>query len=65
MSETPPRMPPGRLLLFERDPAKRHYFQKYILGILWCGLSEEEKHYRLLEAVKQRRAEAREGVTEE
>jgi len=45
----------ARLLLFERDPGKRHYFHKYVLGILWRGLSEEEKHHRLLEALRHRR----------
>ena len=55
----------ARLLLFERDPGKRHYFQKYVLGILWRGLSEEEKEQRALEAVKHRRARAGGGITEE
>ena len=46
----------ARLLLFERDPLKRHYFQKYVLGIIWRGLSEEEQQQRLAEVLERRRA---------
>ena len=42
------------------DPLKRHYFQKYVLGILCRGLSEEEKQQRVLEALRRRRARSTE-----
>ena len=48
----------GRLLLFERDPGKRYYFEKYVLDILWRALSEEEKQQRLLEVLERRRAQS-------
>jgi hypothetical protein len=47
----------GRLLLFEPDPLKRHYFHKYVLGILWRGLSDAGKQQRLASVVQQRREE--------
>jgi len=58
MADDPGRIPSARLLLFERDPGKRYYFEKYVLDILWRGLSEEEKQQRLLEVVERRRAQS-------
>jgi hypothetical protein len=37
----------GRLLLFDPDPVKRHYFQKYVLGVMWRRLSEAERQERI------------------
>jgi hypothetical protein len=64
MAEHPLHIPSGRLLLFERDPLKRDYFQKYVLGILWRGLSEEEKQDRFLEVVEHRHAQSNGPGTE-
>jgi hypothetical protein len=52
-----------RLLLFERDPGKRYYFEKYVLGILWRGLSEEEKEQRVVDALRRRRAHSDESIS--
>jgi hypothetical protein len=46
----------GRLLLFEPDAARRHYYSKYVLGILWRGLTAEEREQRIMDVLRQRRA---------
>jgi hypothetical protein len=45
----------GRLLLFEPDPVKRHYFRKYVLGVIWRRLSEAERQERIAAIIRERR----------
>ena len=49
----------GRLLLFEADAARRHYYSKYMVGILWRGLSDEEREQRIMGILGQRGASSR------
>lgn len=49
----------GRLLLFEPDAARRHYYSKYVVGILWRGLSDEEREQRIMGVLRQRGASSR------
>src|SRR5687768_16365518 len=50
-------LPKGRMLLFERDLAKRHHFRKYIEGGAWRQLTETEQADRLLAVVCAKRLE--------
>ena len=65
MSERPPQAPRARLLLFERDPGKRYHFEKYVVGIICRGLTDEERQQRVLEAVKHGGSQSSEAVTDE
>ena len=49
----------GRLLLLEADAVRRHYYSKYVVGILWRGLSDEEKEQRIMDVLRQRGASSR------
>ena len=59
----------GRLLLLEADAVRRHYYSKYVVGILWRGLSDEEREQRIMDVVRQRgassqrRADPQNGAT--
>jgi hypothetical protein len=48
----------GRLLLFEPDPVKRHYFRKYVRGVIWRRLSEAERQERIAAIIRERRNRA-------
>jgi hypothetical protein len=56
MAEQPKDIERGRLLLFEPDAARRHYYSKYVVGILWRGLNEGEKEQPIMDVLRQRRA---------
>jgi hypothetical protein len=46
----------GRLLLFEPDAARRHYYSKYVVGILWRGLNDRGREQRIMDLLRQRGA---------